>query len=98
MEFCIVLNQFHMNLPCPMNSIWYCVTGGHCYLLFWLPFFRNLDVANLIWQNGKKYRKENKQKLCPHAIMFPEQCKISDEKDDSIWFIQRAVTKVINLC
>ena len=33
-----------------------------------------------------------------HAIRFPEQLKITDEKDDSIWCIQREITKVFHAC
>ena len=46
----------------------------------------------------KILEKEINDFYVTHAIRFPEQCKIIDEKDDSIWCIKREIRKVFHLC
>ena len=41
---------------------------------------------------------EIKEFYVTHAIRFPEQLKLTDEKDNAIWCIQREITKVFCAC
>ena len=44
------------------------------------------------------FKNEMNEFYVTHAIRFHEQLKITDEKDDSMWCVQREITKVFCTC